>query len=105
MEFEEYYEPLKTWFEVRAYPSAEGLGIYFHDISQRKAAQEVLRRQTEELARINADLEHFAYAAAHDLQEPLRMVSTFTQLLIPAWLSREKKPAKQLTRNKCWRRL
>ncbi len=81
VEFESYYEPLKTWFEVRAYPSAQGLGIYFRDISERKAAQEALRRQTEELARTNASLEHFAYAAAHDLQEPLRMVSTFTQLL------------------------
>jgi PAS domain S-box-containing protein len=70
VEFEGYYRPLKTWFEVRAYPSAEGLGVYLHDITERKAAQEALRQQTEELARTNADLEHFAYAAAHDLQEP-----------------------------------
>jgi len=81
VEFEEYYAPLKIWLEVRAYPSSEGLGVYFHDVTERKAAQEALRRQAEELARTNADLEHFAYAAAHDLQEPLRMVSIFTQLL------------------------
>ena len=51
------------------------------DITERKTAQEILRRQAEELVRMNEDLEHFAYAAAHDLQEPLRMVSIFTQLL------------------------
>ncbi|GAB2867974.1 hypothetical protein GCM10027277_41420 [Pseudoduganella ginsengisoli] len=37
--FEEYYEPLDLWTEVRAYPSAEGLAIYFLDIGQRKAQE------------------------------------------------------------------
>ncbi len=35
--FEAFYAPLTTWFEVRAYPSPEGLSVYFHDIDERRA--------------------------------------------------------------------
>jgi PAS domain S-box-containing protein len=34
--FEDYYPPLSSWFGVRAYPSPDGLSVYFHDISERK---------------------------------------------------------------------
>jgi PAS domain S-box-containing protein len=51
------------------------------DITARKAADEELLRQRDKLARSNADLRDLTYAASHDLQEPLRNVATFVQLL------------------------
>jgi PAS domain S-box-containing protein len=51
------------------------------DVTGRKQAEEKLKQTLKELERSNKDLEQFAYAASHDLQEPLRTVSNFSQLL------------------------
>jgi len=54
VEFEEYYPPLKGWFDIRAFPSPAGLTIYFRNVSERHRLVEERERALEALAAQNA---------------------------------------------------
>lgn len=80
--FETYYAPLDNWLEISAYPSEEGLAVYYRSIRERKEAERQLQATLEELERSNRDLQDFAFVASHDLQEPLRKIQAFSDRLM-----------------------
>ena len=77
----------RIWLLVSAEPQLNHKGevdqvvCIFIDISKRKLAEERLKSTLQNLEFSNKDLEQFAYVANHDLQEPLRMISSYSQLL------------------------
>jgi PAS domain S-box-containing protein len=59
-----------------------GTVLTFRDVTERRAAESRLERQTAELLRTNDELNQFAYAVSHDLREPLRNIVNFSELLV-----------------------
>src|ERR1700722_9748986 len=55
------------------------------DLVERQSAEQELRSINDELRRLNGDLNQFAYAASHDLQEPLRMITSYSQMLVKGY--------------------
>src|SRR4029077_17484434 len=59
-----------------------GTVLTFRDVTERRAAESRLEKQTSELLRTNDELNQFAYAVSHDLREPLRNIVNFAELLV-----------------------
>ena len=62
--------------------------IVCHDVTARRQAAKALAQRAEELARSNRELQQLAYVAAHDLQEPLRMVASYVELVAERYKGR-----------------
>jgi PAS domain S-box-containing protein len=78
---QEAHDQLETRVRERTAELARANAELEREILDRKRAQSDLARKAEELARSNTDLEQFAYSASHDLQEPLRNITIYSQLL------------------------
>ena len=92
VEFEEFSPTVGLWLQVRAYPSAQGLAVSFHDVTARvRAQQEVqqlnadleerVERRTAELQEATGEMEAFSYSIAHDLRAPLASIAGYCQAL------------------------
>jgi PAS domain S-box-containing protein len=105
------------WFRVVAVPTInDEVAVLVQDITKRKQIEdelklnyatlerrvqertEDLKRLNEHLIKSNKELENFAYVASHDLQEPLRMVTSFTQLLAQKYENQLDQDAKDYIR-------
>ena len=75
-QFEEHYpDPLERWFRVHAFPSQEGIAVFFHDITDRRNADAALLKN-EKLAAVG----RLAASIAHEINNPLESVTNLLYL-------------------------
>jgi signal transduction histidine kinase len=72
--FEEYYSPMRMWFDVNVYPSPTGLSIYFKDITERKDHLRELEHQYKQLREI-------ARIQSHEVRAPLARLMGLVNLI------------------------
>jgi signal transduction histidine kinase len=82
LSFEHWDQVSSRWLEVHAYPDQlGGLSVLLRDISERKRVEQSMAEANRALERSNAELQQFAYVAAHDLREPLRNLMSYSELI------------------------
>jgi PAS domain S-box-containing protein len=82
------YQVENNWrtYEIKTYPIVEngnvtGLTVYSRDITNQTHTEDLLKRQNEELIKINAELDRFVYSASHDLRAPLMSVKGLINMI------------------------
>jgi PAS domain S-box-containing protein len=97
VDLEAFYPALDTWFRIRAYPSPEGLSVYYQDVTDQKrsAAEREDLLQREQAARQEAEAanrikDEFLAVLSHELRTPLNPIVGWTRMLLASNLDEAK---------------
>jgi PAS domain S-box-containing protein len=75
IEFEEYYQPTKRWYDISLYPSMAGMAVCFRDVTERRNKNEERKKLMEQLVTQNRDLEEFTFITSHSLRAQIANIS------------------------------
>ena len=79
---EGYYPPADSWFEMRAYPSPEGLSVFLRDITERKRTHMELQAALDAAHSAHQATRHFLTMMSHELRTPMQAIMGYAELLL-----------------------